>query len=136
VSGYESLFQSIKGIAESLQALNQQALREYTPIVEDILRFRSRDVHHIEHTLDGLLDFCHYEPILQLYKKLCRHYFYIDPVATAFYVNSYYEMWDSEPKAKKPRVQKKRPDANRKHGRRPRGITCHGKWKAHLNISV
>ena len=111
MSGSESLFRSIAGIAESLQVLNQQALREYTPIVEDILRFRSRDVRHIEHTLDGLLDFCHHEPILQLYKKLCRHYFYIDPVATAFYVNSYHEMWDSEPKAGRQRVQKQRPVA-------------------------
>ena len=37
-----------------------------------------------------------YEPILQLYKKLCRHYYYINPAATADYVNIYREMWDSE----------------------------------------
>ncbi len=74
MSDYDSLLQSLKGFAESLQSLNQQAVREYTPIVESILRSRSRDISHIEYTLDGLLDFCGYEPALVLYKKLCRHY--------------------------------------------------------------
>jgi len=96
LSDYDSLFESVKGIVEQIQLLNQQAVREYTPIVEGILRSQSRDVHHIEHTLDGLLDFCGYEPALVLYKKLCRHYFYIDPAATADYVRIYRDVWDSE----------------------------------------
>jgi hypothetical protein len=95
MSDYDALFQSIKGIAESLQSLNQQAVLEYTPIVEGILRSRSRDTQHIEHTLDGLLDFCAYEPVLVLYKKLCRHYWDIDQAATTFYVTAYRERWDS-----------------------------------------
>jgi hypothetical protein len=99
MSDDDGLFQSIRGIAESIQALNQQAIREYTPIVERILRFRSHDTRHIEHTLDGLLDFCGHEPILILYKKLCRHYYFIDPAATAEYVRLYHEMWNSEPEA-------------------------------------
>ena len=44
-----------------------------------------------------ILDFCAYEPALVLFKKLCRHYFDIDPAATADYVRFYREMWDSEP---------------------------------------
>jgi hypothetical protein len=96
VNDYEDLLQSLRGFAESLQALNQQAVREYTPIVDGILRSRSRDTRHIEHTLSGLLDFCGYEPALVLYKKLCRHYWDVDQAATAFYVNAYREMWDSD----------------------------------------
>lgn len=96
MSDYDSLFQSIKGLAETLQSLNQQAVREYTPVVENILRSRSHDIHQIEHTLDRLLDFCGYEPMLVLYKKLCRHYWDIDQAATALYINAYREMWDSE----------------------------------------
>ena len=68
-------FQSIEEIVGSIRALNGRAVREFTPIVEEILRSRSSDVRHIEHTLDGLLDFCGYEPILALYRKLCRHYY-------------------------------------------------------------
>jgi hypothetical protein len=90
-------FRAIRELAESLQLLNRQAVKEYTPLVEDIIHTRSRDVRHIEHTLDGLLDFCGYDPSLQLYRQLCRHYYDIDPVATVSYVNAYREMWDSEP---------------------------------------
>jgi hypothetical protein len=96
MSDYDALFQSIKGIAESLQSLNQQAVREYTPVVASILRSRSCDARHIEQTLDGLLSFCGFAPALELYKKLCRHYWKIDQVATAYYVNAYREMWDSD----------------------------------------
>jgi len=96
MSDYDALFQSIRGIAESLQSLNQQAVREYTPVVERILLSRSRDTSHIEHTLDGLLSFCGYEPALVLFKKLCRHYWELDPVATASHIYAYRDMWDSE----------------------------------------
>jgi hypothetical protein len=101
------LFESIRGLAEQLQALNQQAVLAYTPIVEDILHSRSRDTNHIEHTLDGLLSFCCYDPALQLYKKLCRHYFFINPVATAEYINAYREMWDTDEKEKQSKPTKK-----------------------------
>ncbi len=92
----DSQLQSIFGIAKSIQALNRQAVQEYTSVVEGILHSRNRDIIHIEHTLDGLLSFCGYEPALVLYKKLCRHYWNLDQFATARYVDAYREMWDSE----------------------------------------
>jgi len=94
-SSDQELMHSIKGFAESLNALNQQAVREYAPMVESILRSRSRDTRHIEHTLDGLLGFCGHEPALVLFKKLCRHYWEIDPIATARQIHAYREFWDS-----------------------------------------
>jgi len=108
MSDYDDMFESIRGLADQLQALNKKAVRAYTPIVDDILRSRSRDTNHIEHTLDGLLSFCCYDPALQLYKKLCRHYFFINPVATAEYINAYREMWESEEKEDRPSPVKKR----------------------------
>lgn len=116
MSSYAGTLTSIKGLAENLQALNQAAAREYTPIVEAILLSNSRDDRHIEHTLDGLLSFCGYEPALQLYKKLCRHYFSINPVATAEYVHAYLEMWDSEQKAKQ--LEAKAPNCRGRNKRR------------------
>ena len=92
----DELFQSIRGIAQTLQSLNQRAVLEYTPVVQTLVRSRSSDAHHIEQTLDELLGFCGYEPALALFKELCRHYWAIDPAATAFYVDTYREMWDSE----------------------------------------
>jgi hypothetical protein len=88
--------QAIHTLANSMRDLQRQAAQQYLPVVDDILRTRSRDTQHIEHTLDGLLDFCGHEPVLQLYKKLCRHYWDINPVATADYINAYREYWDSD----------------------------------------
>jgi hypothetical protein len=88
--------QTIRTLVGSMRDLQRQAAQQYLPVVDDIVRTRSRDTQHIEHTLDGLLDFCGHEPALQLYKKLCRHYWAIDPTATAAYVNAYREYWDSD----------------------------------------
>ena len=82
--------------AESLGDLQHQAAQQYQPVVDDILRTRSRDTEHIEHTLERLLDSCGDEDVLQMYRKLCRHYWDIDPAATAYYVNAYREYWDSD----------------------------------------
>lgn len=106
MSDYASMLKSVSGLASSLHVLNQQAVLEYTPVVEAILRSRSRDTSHIEHTLDSLLGFCSNEPALQLYKRLCRYYFSINPAATAEYIHAYREMWDSEDKELKPKQDK------------------------------
>lgn len=115
---HDEMFEAISGLVEGLQALNKEAFQAYTPIVDAIVSCGSRDVHHIEHTLDGLLSFCGYAPILQLYKKLCRHYFNINPAATAYYVNAYREMWGSEEREKQePPVKKMNKEGRTDPGR-------------------
>ncbi len=103
MSDYDELLGELKELAAGLQALNRQAVEQLTPLVEGILRSRSRDVRHIERTLDRLLDHCGYEPAVLLYRRLCRHYWEIAPVATAAYVNTYREIWDS-PDQERPAV--------------------------------
>ncbi len=94
--------QAIIDLVRSLGDLQQRAAQEYKPVVDEILRTRSQDIGHIEHTLDRLLDFCGFEPVLEMYKQLCRHYWDIDPKATAHYVNAYREYWDSDEQAGQP----------------------------------
>ena len=88
--------QAIRTLAGSMRDLQQHAAQQYEPVVDDILRTRCRDTQRIEHALDGLLDFCGHEPVLRMYKILCRHYWDIDPAATADYINAYREYWDSD----------------------------------------
>lgn len=83
-------------LVERLSELHRMALVELTPVVEQIIRSGSRDAHRIEQTLDRLLDFCGNDDVLLLYRRLCRHYFDINPTATVSYVNIYREMYDSE----------------------------------------
>jgi hypothetical protein len=86
----------IAPLVERIGELQRIALVELKPVVERIIRSGSRDARSIEQTLDRLLDFCGNDDVLMLYRRLCRHYFDIDPAATASYVNSYREMYDSE----------------------------------------
>jgi hypothetical protein len=87
---------SIIELARDLRDLELQAAQQYKPVVDDILRADSRDTRYIERTFDGLLDFFGSEAVLAMYKQLCRHYWDIDPEATAYYVNAYRERWDSD----------------------------------------
>lgn len=88
--------QAVLDLVRSVRELGQRAALQYRPVVDDIVRNSSRDAQHIERTLDGLLDFCGHEPVVLMFRELCRHYWQIDPAATAFYINAYRERWDSE----------------------------------------
>ena len=83
-------------LAEQIAVIHEQARCEYRPIVDDIIRSGRRDVREIEQTLDGLLSFAGSDTCLPLFRRLCRYYWDIDPVAAAEHVLAYREMWDSE----------------------------------------
>ena len=95
---YQNLLSVLSATIAPLQALHQQAVETLAPTVQDILRSGSRDAQWIEHTLDQLLDHACLPEGLALIKALCRHYWTLDPQATASYVNAYREMWDGEDK--------------------------------------
>ena len=83
-------------LVRRVRALGPHAVRQYGPVVDDILRSGSRDAARIERTLDGMLDFCDHAPMLALYKALCRRDWAIDPEAAVSYVQAYRERWDSD----------------------------------------
>jgi len=85
-------------LARKGNQLARQAEQLYAVEVEAILQSKCRDPQRIEHTLDGILDFCFDPGMLLLYKKLCRYYFEVDPVATVSYVYAYREMWNEKEK--------------------------------------
>ena len=87
---------NIGALAAEIAGLHKQAIAIYEPEVETIIRNNIREVPRIERTLDGLLDFADDDEGLLLYRRLCRHYWDIAPAATAEYVQSYREMWDTE----------------------------------------
>jgi hypothetical protein len=90
------LLDGLREIGEALQKVTLRARSVYAEEVNALIRADCRDSNRIEHTLDGLLGFCHDPEILLLYRRLCRHYFTIDATGTVFYVNAYREMWDSD----------------------------------------
>jgi hypothetical protein len=95
----DSTSKAIIDLALEVGELQLRAEQEYRPVVDAILRVGSRDSAHIERTPDGLLDFCGHEPVLAMYKRLCRHYGAFDPTAAFDYVNAYRECWGEEKRA-------------------------------------
>ena len=91
-----NMFQTIRKLAVAQQQLVRQAEQQYSFEVEATLQEKCRNPQRIECLLDGMLDFCFDDEMLHLYKKLCRYYYKIDPVATVSYVYAYREMWDEE----------------------------------------
>lgn len=95
-SSYPELLAQLKTLAADLQGLREQGIAALTPAVQELVRSGSRDVQRIEHTLDQLLDLACLPEGLALFKALCRHYWALDPQATAGYINAYRELWDDE----------------------------------------
>lgn len=92
----DALLENVSVLAGQMQDLAHQAHTGYAAEVEALIAARSRDTQQIEHLLDGILDFGFDDTMTQLFKRLCRYYYTLDPAATASYVHSYREMWDSE----------------------------------------
>lgn len=95
-ASYPELLAQLQMLTADLQARREQGIAALAPVVQELVRSGSRDVQRIEHTLDQLLDVACLPEGLALFKTLCRHYWTLDPQATADYVNIYREMWDDE----------------------------------------
>jgi hypothetical protein len=92
----EDLIEGLKPLIEQIQQLYKLSYATNKPKVDYLIHAKIKDENTIGHLLDTLLDSCADEQVLLLFKKLCRYYWTINPVATAEYVNIYREMWDNE----------------------------------------
>jgi hypothetical protein len=92
------MIEEIAKLIESHRNLAEQAREQYRPLVNSIIDSQTNDVNHICYTLDFMLDFCFDEQMLQLYRKLCRYLYSLDPETATDYVNAYRERWDEEGK--------------------------------------
>lgn len=86
-------------LAKSIVALQNEAVKQTLLVwkteAERIISTKSKDIKTIEHTLDALCEVAFNDEVLLLFKKLCRYYYDIDPLATAEHIQFYREMWDS-----------------------------------------
>jgi hypothetical protein len=92
----DDLIDKLKPLLEQIQQLQEQAYNNYKPQVEQLIETHTKDENNIGWLLDHLLDNCGNDKVLSLFKKLCHYYWDINPVETAFYIQSYREMWDDD----------------------------------------
>lgn len=92
----DARLQAFIPLVASLRDAQGQKAAHYIPIARHLIESRSRNTQEIEHSLDHLLDIACLPEGLVAFKALCRHYWQLNPQATASYVHAYREMWDSE----------------------------------------
>ena len=85
----------INEIGSRFKALNDMAVMEYTPLVDDICS-RTAPQNEVERLLDYLFDFAGNDKILLLYRRVCGHYFKIYPESIAYYIMEYRKEYDPE----------------------------------------
>ena len=92
----EARIAEIKERYKARNELAKQVLEQYEPIVAEIIATQTKDVSLIALTLDYLLDFSFDDDILELYRKLGRQLYYIDPQVSGFYANAYFNKWSQK----------------------------------------
>ena len=95
-AGYQELVTGISALVGQLNALTEAAVEQCRRTIEAIEVSRTRDVSRIEQTLDRLLDHCGDTRGLELFRRLCRYYYFINPAAAAEYVLTYRDLWERE----------------------------------------
>lgn len=92
---YDSLLKSMNGIVEQMQGLVNMAVVEYTPLVNDICS-RKASQNEVGLLFDYIFSFLGDERMLQLFKHVCRHYFYTYPGLIHSYILDYRKEYDPE----------------------------------------
>lgn len=82
-------------MGQQLTTLFRQAIHAANVEVNDLIQRGERNTDRIDHQLDHMLGFCCDPDMLLVFKRLCRYYDGIDPVATAEHIHAYREMWDT-----------------------------------------
>ena len=90
---YDSLLESMNGIVEQMQGLADMAVVEYTPLVKDICS-RKASQNEVGLLFDYMFSFLGDERMLQLFKHVCRHYFYTYPGLIHSYILDYRKEYD------------------------------------------
>ena len=91
----EKLEDKITKLAETLAGIQERAVIEYTPLVNDICN-RKATKDEVDNLLTWIFDFVGNEKMLLLFKKVCRTYLYTYPEVVGFYIMEYRKEYDRE----------------------------------------
>lgn len=87
--------ESLRDLGRSITGVFRDAIQIANAEVDDIIRCGVQDGQRIDHQLDFMLGFCCAPEMLDVFKRLCRYYYTIDPAATAEYIHAYRKLWDT-----------------------------------------
>ena len=91
----DSLKVNISELAKAITDIQNRAIVEYTPLVNDICS-RQATKDEVDQLLTWIFDFVDNESMLLLFKKVCRTYLFTYPDVVGFYIMEYRKEFDRE----------------------------------------
>ena len=82
-----------KAIVERIQDISELLYNYYKPLVDSIIVEKASE-KEVEHLLDYMLDVCHDDRMLNLFKKVCRRYHALYPEMIASEILAYKEWYE------------------------------------------
>ena len=82
-----------KAIVERIQDMSELSYNYYKPLVDSIIVEKASE-KEVEHLLDYMLDVCHDDRMLNLFKKVCRRYHALYPEMIASEILVYKEWYE------------------------------------------
>ena len=82
-----------KAIVERIQDISELSYNYYKPLVDRIIVEKASE-KEVEHLLDYMLDVCHDDRMLNLFKKVCRRYHALYPEMIASEILVYKEWYE------------------------------------------
>ena len=82
-----------KAIVERIQDISELSYNSYKPLVDSISVEKASE-KEVEHLLDYMLDVCHDDRMLNLFKKVCRRYHALYPEMIASEILAYKEWYE------------------------------------------
>lgn len=89
----DSLMVNISELAKAITDIQNRAIVEYTPLVNDICG-RKATKDEVDQLLTWMFDFMDNESMLLLFKKVCRTYLFTYPDIVGFYIIEYRKEFD------------------------------------------
>ena len=82
-----------KAIVERIQDISELSYNYYKPLVDSIIVEKASE-KEVEHLLDYMLDVCHDDRMLNLFKKVCRRYYSLYPEMITSEILAYKEWYE------------------------------------------
>ena len=82
-----------KAIVERIQDISELSYNYYKPLVDSIIVEKASE-KEVEHLFDYMLDVCHDDRMLNLFKKVCRRYHALYPEMIASEILVYKEWYE------------------------------------------
>ena len=83
----------INAIVERIQDARELSYNYYKPLVDSITAEKASE-REVEHLLDYMLDVCHDDRMLSLFKKVCRRYYSLYPEMIVSEILAYKEWYE------------------------------------------